>query len=65
VSITNAFPYLSIKDKASYKDDRHSTSKHDAQAMKYLAYALYPCVIGGRGGRLSVWGGRLGAAVSG
>jgi len=44
VSIQNTFPYLSIKDKASY--DRHDTKRHDADAIRYLSYALYPLVIG-------------------
>jgi hypothetical protein len=44
VSIEPTFPYLSIKDKASY--DRHDTKKHDADAIRYLSYALYPLVIG-------------------
>lgn len=55
VSIGDSFPYLSIKDKASYMDSRHNTNKHDAQAMRYLSYALYPCVIG-------VWGAGASAA---
>lgn len=46
VSLLNTFPFISVKDKASYKDSRHNTNKHDAQAMRYLSYALYPCVIG-------------------
>jgi hypothetical protein len=44
VSIVPNFPYLSIKDKASY--DRHDTKKHDADAIRMLSYALYPLVIG-------------------
>lgn len=46
VSVMNSFPFISIKDKASYKDTRHNTNKYDADAMRYLSYALYPCVIG-------------------
>ena len=46
VSLMQTFPFVSIKDKASYKDSRHNTNKHDAEAMRYLSYALYPCVIG-------------------
>jgi len=46
VSVTRTFPFISVKDKASYKDSRHNTNKIDADAMRYLSYALYPCVIG-------------------
>jgi hypothetical protein len=46
VSLMPSFPFLSIKDKASYKDSRHNTNKYDAEAMRYLSWALYPCVLG-------------------
>ncbi len=34
------FPWISIKDKDSYKED--DTDKYDRIAMKYLSYAMYP-----------------------
>eukprot|EP00878_Enallax_costatus_P014291 GHUV01014949.1.p1 GENE.GHUV01014949.1~~GHUV01014949.1.p1 ORF type:complete len:567 (+),score=104.50 GHUV01014949.1:232-1932(+) len=44
VSLKDTFPFISVKDKASYA--QNSTREHDRQAMKYLAYVLYPLVIG-------------------
>ncbi|GBF90245.1 hypothetical protein Rsub_03378 [Raphidocelis subcapitata] len=46
VSTTRTFPFISVRDKASYTDARHNTNMHDKDAMRYLSYALYPCVIG-------------------
>lgn len=37
-------PYLKFKDRASYTQSE--TDKHDAEAMRYLSYALYPLVAG-------------------
>jgi hypothetical protein len=44
VSVKNSFPFLVVKDKASYA--QNSTREHDKQAMKYLSYVLYPLVLG-------------------
>lgn len=44
VTTLNHFPYISIKDKASYTQTR--TAEYDRQAMVYLSYALYPLAIG-------------------
>lgn len=44
VSLLPAFPFISIKDRASYSNN--PTKEHDATAMRYLSYALYPLVIG-------------------
>ncbi|GFR48649.1 hypothetical protein Agub_g10603 [Astrephomene gubernaculifera] len=38
------FPYITFKDRASYSNKE--TKKYDAEAMRYLSYALYPLVIG-------------------
>ncbi|KXZ49948.1 hypothetical protein GPECTOR_18g106 [Gonium pectorale] len=38
------FPYISLKDRATYSNKE--TKRYDAEAMKYLSYALYPLVIG-------------------
>lgn len=38
------FPFLTIKDRASYS--QHATKQIDAEATRYLSYALYPLVIG-------------------
>eukprot|EP00210_Caulerpa_lentillifera_P000896 g867.t1 len=40
----HGIPYLHFSNRASY--ERSRTREHDEQAMKYLAYALYPLVIG-------------------
>jgi hypothetical protein len=44
VSVSTSFPYLSIKDRASYSNN--PTKEYDRTAMRYLSYALYPLVIG-------------------
>lgn len=44
VSVSTTFPYLSIKDRASYSNN--PTKEYDRTAMRYLSYALYPLVIG-------------------
>ncbi|KAG2454215.1 hypothetical protein HYH02_001249 [Chlamydomonas schloesseri] len=38
------FPYISLKDRATYGNKQ--TKQYDAEAMRYLSYALYPLVIG-------------------
>ncbi|GIL76805.1 hypothetical protein Vretimale_8728 [Volvox reticuliferus] len=38
------FPYIIVKDRASYSNKQ--TKKYDAEAMRYLSYALYPLVFG-------------------
>ncbi|GIL55662.1 hypothetical protein Vafri_11205 [Volvox africanus] len=38
------FPYIVVKDRASYSNKQ--TKKYDAEAMRYLSYALYPLVFG-------------------
>ncbi|KAG2428128.1 hypothetical protein HXX76_011808 [Chlamydomonas incerta] len=38
------FPYISLKDRATYSNKQ--TKQYDADAMRYLSYALYPLVIG-------------------
>ena len=44
VSVVASWPYLSVKDKASYCES--DTDKHDREAMKYLSYLLYPLAGG-------------------
>jgi hypothetical protein len=47
VSITHTaggIPYVQFKDRASYVSSQ--TDKYDAEAMRYLSYALYPLVGG-------------------
>lgn len=44
VSVSTTFPFLSIKDRASYSNN--PTKEYDRTAMRYLSYALYPLVIG-------------------
>jgi hypothetical protein len=39
------FPKLKFSDKAGY-DNANKTKQYDAEAIKYLSYALYPLVIG-------------------
>ena len=41
---TSGIPYISFKDKATYVQSQ--TDKYDAEAMRYLSYALYPLVGG-------------------
>ncbi|GLC36151.1 hypothetical protein PLESTB_001375000 [Pleodorina starrii] len=38
------FPFVTLRDRASYSNKE--TKKYDADAMRYLSYALYPLVIG-------------------
>ncbi|EFJ43770.1 hypothetical protein VOLCADRAFT_106719 [Volvox carteri f. nagariensis] len=38
------FPYIILKDRATYSNKQ--TKQYDAEAMRYLSYALYPLVIG-------------------
>ena len=40
----NGIPVPHFEDRASYSNSE--TKKHDAQAMKYLSYVIYPLVIG-------------------
>ncbi|KAL4425896.1 hypothetical protein ABPG75_009912 [Micractinium tetrahymenae] len=40
----SGLPWLSFQDRDSYK--RSKTDQYDAEAMRYLSYALYPLVIG-------------------
>jgi hypothetical protein len=44
VSVKDSFPFLVIKDRASYTASH--TKEHDATAMRYLSYVLYPLVFG-------------------
>ncbi|KAF6257938.1 cleft lip and palate transmembrane 1 [Scenedesmus sp. NREL 46B-D3] len=44
VSVKDSFPFLVIKDRASYNASH--TKQHDATAMRYLSYVLYPLVFG-------------------
>lgn len=44
VSVKNSFPFLVVKDRASYNASH--TKQHDATAMRYLSYVLYPLVFG-------------------
>lgn len=44
VSVVASWPYLSVKDRASYAES--DTDKHDREAMKYLSYLLYPLAGG-------------------
>eukprot|EP00882_Tetradesmus_deserticola_P005055 GHRQ01005326.1.p1 GENE.GHRQ01005326.1~~GHRQ01005326.1.p1 ORF type:complete len:625 (+),score=278.98 GHRQ01005326.1:193-2067(+) len=44
VSVRDSFPFLIIKDRASYNASH--TKQHDAVAMRYLSYVLYPLVLG-------------------
>lgn len=44
VDWSRGFPVPRFQDRASYVDSE--TKKHDAQAMRYLSYVLYPLVIG-------------------
>jgi hypothetical protein len=37
-------PYPSVRDRASYSASE--TARHDADAMRYMSYALYPLVLG-------------------
>lgn len=41
---TSGIPYIRFKDKATYIQSQ--TDKYDAEAMRYLSYALYPLVGG-------------------
>lgn len=43
VDRTGPIPRLRIKDRASYAES--DTKKYDDQAIKYLSWALYPCVF--------------------
>jgi len=38
------FPYIHVKGKVSA--DLSDSNRHDADATRYLSYALYPCIIG-------------------
>lgn len=40
---TPKFPYFTIVDKASYADT--PTKQYDREAMRYMCYALYPCMF--------------------
>lgn len=40
VSSIDTFPYISVEDKESYKEN--DTNKYDRIAMTYLSYAMYP-----------------------
>eukprot|EP00798_Chlamydomonas_sp_ICE-L_P003321 gene3321-13351_t len=42
VKLLDHFPFISFKDRASYS----TTKQHDADAMRYLSYVLYPLVAG-------------------
>lgn len=44
VSVSDKFPFLSIKDRVSYSNN--PTKEYDRTAMRYLSYALYPLIIG-------------------
>ncbi|KAG2483364.1 hypothetical protein HYH03_017763 [Edaphochlamys debaryana] len=44
VSTKPTFPYISLRDRATYSNKK--TKQYDAEAMRYLSYALYPLVIG-------------------
>lgn len=44
VSVKNTFPFISVKDRASYSNN--PTKEYDRTAMRYLSYALYPLIIG-------------------
>lgn len=44
VKVTDKFPFVSLTDRASYSQKQ--TKQYDAEAMRYLSYALYPLVIG-------------------
>jgi hypothetical protein len=44
VRTASGLPWLRFKDRASYKTSK--TDQYDAEAMRYLSYALYPLVIG-------------------
>ncbi len=39
-----AWPFVRIADRASYSNNQ--TREHDAVAMRYLSYVLYPLVVG-------------------
>ncbi|KDD74795.1 Cleft lip and palate transmembrane protein 1, partial [Helicosporidium sp. ATCC 50920] len=43
-TLRSRFPRLVIQDRASYTASQ--TDKYDAEAMRYLSYALYPLVLG-------------------
>ena len=40
VTKKDTFPWISVQDRDSY--DENDTREHDANAIKYLSYALYP-----------------------
>lgn len=61
VSVSSSFPYLHIKDKVT--SSIHDTNKHDKEAMRYLSYALYPCVIGEREGAAQRFFGLLASSL--
>lgn len=44
VDLNGGFPYIKFEDRESYTQSK--TAEYDAEAMKYLAYVLYPLVIG-------------------
>jgi hypothetical protein len=44
VSVVAKFPYVSVKDRATYVESE--TDKWDREAMKYLGWVLYPLVAG-------------------
>eukprot|EP00775_Hariotina_reticulata_P011130 gene11130-11284_t len=44
VSLKPSFPYINIKDRATYSNN--PTKEYDRTAMRYLSYVLYPLVIG-------------------
>lgn len=44
VRLDNGLPWLSIKDRGSYTQSK--TDQYDAEAMRYLSYALFPLVAG-------------------
>ena len=41
---SGAFPRLKFEDRESYTESM--TAKYDAEAMRYLAWVLYPLVLG-------------------
>jgi hypothetical protein len=41
---TQTFPYFALEDKVTYAESE--TKKYDAEAMRYLAYVVYPLMAG-------------------
>ena len=42
--VTETFPYFRLEDSDTYANSE--TKQYDEEAMKYMGYLMYPCMVG-------------------